>query len=371
VEEFPADAEFFNSMDAPELAEWEESFLSGSDSLKKCKSIIELLQDWYERFGKSSDFYASFLTDSRIVAATCVGIGLKAYRDVDFDLCVVDEASKATPTESLLPISRSRKWVLVGDPAQLPPFIAQAAMDDSLLDKHGLSKDDLRTTLLDRLMDKLPEEAIKSLDTQYRMCPEIGNLISNCFYKGGLRTGRGAGFDFRKHLCIPKPVTWYCTSGCSNKFERKDGKSYQNRKEVYEISILLRRFNFAASVAGVRFSVALLSFYAAQVSALRREAATLSIECPNLSIVVDTVDAFQGRESDVCIVSVTRCNRSNEFGFINDANRVNVALSRGKEALVIVGDSRFCGDSGIDSPLSNVANYIVGNSNECALEYLE
>src|SRR5690606_4364497 len=85
-----------------ELYEWESAFLSASKTRERCKDVIELLQDWFDRFGRSSDFNAAFLSEANIVSATCIGMGLKSYKNINFNLCIIDEASKATPTETFL-----------------------------------------------------------------------------------------------------------------------------------------------------------------------------------------------------------------------------------------------------------------------------
>jgi superfamily I DNA and/or RNA helicase len=365
------DAEIFSDMTESDLQEWENSYLSESDDHKKCKEIIELLQDWYERFGRSTDFYASFLTDSKVVAATCVGIGLRTYKDIEFDLCIIDEASKATPTETLLPLSKARKWILVGDPAQLPPYVDQAAKDPRLLEKFDLNEDSLKSTLLNDLIERLPDEAKLSLGTQYRMCPPIGNLVSTCFYNGNLKTGRQLEIDFKKYLCVPSSVTWYCTSNRKDKLEARAGRSFINRSEANQIETLVKRFNFAASQLNRVFSVSLLSFYSAQVDVLKHLSNRLLADCENLKLTVDTVDAFQGREADICIISMTRCNRQQALGFLDDENRINVALSRGRDALVIVGDSSFFDRGGTEKPISRVIEYIREHKDECSLEFLQ
>tara|TARA_R110002167_G_scaffold192538_1_gene395053 strand:+ start:1980 stop:5414 length:3435 start_codon:yes stop_codon:yes gene_type:complete len=350
-----------------ELLEWEEAFLKSSVEREKCRNVIELLQDWYDRFGRTTDFNASYLSDSHIVAATCIGIGLKSYRDIRFDLCIVDEASKATPTESLLPVVKSKKWIFVGDQAQLPPFVQEGANNKHLLEKHNLKPGDLKKTLLDHLLSISPAENIISLSIQYRMRPEIGNLVSRIFYGDKLKTGRGKGVPFEDYFAVTKPVTWYCTSEDKRRFESREGSSYINRVEANCISSILKRFNFAAKTLMRIFSVSVLSFYSSQKSILISEVARISTECTNLNISCDTVDAFQGREADICIISVTRCNTYGELGFVNDMNRINVALSRGKEALVIVGDSSFCTGAGHGNPLGLVIDYINENNSECAL----
>jgi superfamily I DNA and/or RNA helicase len=94
----------------------------------------------------------------------------KGLQEVSFDLCIVDEASKATPTEILVPMSRARKWVLVGDPRQLPPFVEEELRRDSrILADFGLSPKDLQQTVLDRLLAGLSEHSAKSLRRQYLM----------------------------------------------------------------------------------------------------------------------------------------------------------------------------------------------------------
>ncbi len=224
-----------------ELHEWEDEFLSASSTRERCKDVIELLQDWFDRFGRSSDFNAAFLSEAEIVSATCIGIGLKSYKNITFDLCIIDEASKATPTETFLPLVKSKKWVLIGDQNQLPPYVQDGARNADLLDKHNISESDLKTTLMDILIETLPRSNIKSLDTQYRMCPQIGNLISDCFYEKYLKTGRGSPVEFEKLLAIAKPVTWYSTSKENSRFEMRHGKSFINRCESYYIVPIHKR----------------------------------------------------------------------------------------------------------------------------------
>lgn len=350
-----------------ELHEWEKEFLSASTTRERCKDVIELLQDWFDRFGRSSDFNAAFLSEADIVSATCIGIGLKSYKNINFDICIIDEASKATPTETFLPLVKSKRWVLIGDPQQLPPYVQDGARSTDLLSKHNISESDLKSTLMDRLIKMLPEDNIKYLNTQYRMCPQIGNLISYCFYDEGLKTGRGNPVDFEKLLAIAKPVTWYSTSKDGSRFEIKHGKSYINRCESHYIAILLKKFNLAAKTLGKRFSVCVLSFYSSQENVLRSEVARLGPDCSELDITCGTVDSFQGRESDICIVSITRSNKQGNLGFVDDVNRINVALSRGKEALAIIGDSDFCHGASANNALTLVLEYIRSNENDCAL----
>jgi superfamily I DNA and/or RNA helicase len=101
-----------------------------------------------------SDFEAALISASQVVAGTCVGVAaIRSLGDIDFDLCIVDEASKATPTETLVPLSRARRWILVGDSKQLPPFLDEGLHDRTLLEAHNLDEAAVTATLFTRLQD--------------------------------------------------------------------------------------------------------------------------------------------------------------------------------------------------------------------------
>jgi len=144
-------AELARSEDRGELAEWAQHFLSDEPKILACRERLALLEDWLLRVGRSSDFNAAMLSSAQIIAGTCVGIaGVKGMEEVGYDLCIVDEASKATATEILIPLSRSKRWIIVGDPKQLPPFFEK--IGDELIEEFG--SDDVRATLLDRFLDE-------------------------------------------------------------------------------------------------------------------------------------------------------------------------------------------------------------------------
>lgn len=109
-------------------------------------------------------------------------------QEIEYDLCIVDEASIATPTEVLVPMSRARRTILVGDSRQLSPFQDPELGSSGLLSQYNLTGDDQRHTLFSHLAQGLPDVLKQSLRTQHRMRPEIGNLISECFYEGQLKS---------------------------------------------------------------------------------------------------------------------------------------------------------------------------------------
>ena len=148
--------------------------------LDKLRGIAE---DWQARFGRSSEFAAVVIAGSNIVAATCVGIaGIPGAQAISFDMCILDEASKATATEALVPLASSRRWVLVGDERQLPPFVEYVLESTDMLDRFELTHGTVRETLFNVLTDRLLPECRVALTHQHRMHPAIGELISDCFY---------------------------------------------------------------------------------------------------------------------------------------------------------------------------------------------
>jgi len=168
-------------------------------------------------------------------------------------------------------------------------------------------------------------------------------------------------------LAVRKPVTWYSTSECPRPGEHRSGRTFVNHTEVDEIRKLLKRLQFAADNEGKSFSVAVMSGYSGQVNAMNHSFAGLKGELNKLRIEVCTVDTYQGREADIAIYSVTRSNPKKEIGFLKECERINVALSRGKELLCIVGDSQFCRSIEENNPFRKVLEYI-DQSADCAIE---
>jgi superfamily I DNA and/or RNA helicase len=240
-------------------------------------------------------------------------------------------------------------------------------MDARLLDAYGLDKTTATRTLLDHLGDALPSGCYAMLTEQHRMRPEIGSLISDSFYEGKLHSRRNATRHQLEHA-ITKPVTWLSTSALPNPTETAVKPSFKNIAEVKQCIALVKRIEWVAKVRKTRYSVALLTGYGAQRTELERAVAKIKSDLTCLDVVVQTVDAFQGREADVAIYSVTRSNDQGTAGFLTERRRLNVALSRAREALVIVGDHRFCNSIAAPNPFSDVLHHITSHPSECALE---
>jgi serine/threonine protein kinase len=360
-----------HSEDNQELADWAVHFLNPGPLVETCRQRLSLLEDWQLRVGRSSDFNAAMLSAAQIIAGTCVGIAsVQGMQDVAYDLCIIDEASKATPTEILIPMSRSKKWIVVGDPKQLPPFFED--LGESLLANFETAE--VKATLLDRFLDAergLPKGSRAILRNQYRMIKPIGDLVSECFYDKALNSpilfhpnGAKLGSAF------PMPVTWYSTHNLANKREKSEGETYSNQAEINAIRVILQRLQFLAKAQKKPISVAVIAGYTGQVAALREMYSQGLGEWADLDVTCNSVDAFQGRQAEVCIYSVVRSNPKNKLGFLKEKPRLNVALSRGKSALVIVGDQLFCRSAEGVNPFRKVIDYIDANEATCATETL-
>jgi AAA domain/Protein kinase domain len=341
------------------------AFLPDQGAARQLRSLMELHGAWSERFGIGGGFAAALLSTAHVVAGTCLGVvGVRGTEDIEYDYCIVDEASKATATEVLVPMSRSRRFIIVGDPRQLSPFQDPELVERGLLEKYGVSRDDAQQTLLDLLADGLPSECLAKLTVQHRMVKPIGDMISHCFYGDELDSSRTPS-DHTLRAVLARPVTWLSTSAVQNRREENSGESFANQAEIKAIGQLLANLDKIAQRSSKRYSVAILSGYAGQVIALQRQIGAREIAWPSLRVEVNTVDAFQGREADIAIYSITRSNPELRTGFLSEQKRLNVALSRGRDHLVIVGDHQFSRALPELQPLQRIARYVESHPADC------
>lgn len=350
--------------DPADLVEWAAHFLAGDELVQACRARLALLEEWQLRIGRSPDFNAAMLSAAQVIAGTCVGVaGVRGMEDVEYDLCIVDEASKATATEMLIPMARSRRWIVVGDPKQLPPFFDD--LGDELLE--AFDDREIRATLLDRLLDErngLPAENRERLTHQYRMIKPIGDLVSRCFY-GGTLESPVTDHGLKLGLALAAPVTWHSTHRLEHRAERREGDTFWNPAEVAVVRDLLLRLQFVVKAKKQRITVAVIAGYTAQVRALREMISQGVAEWADLDVECNSVDAFQGRQADVCIYSVVRSNPQGVLGFLKERPRLNVALSRGKTALVIVGDQMFCRMARGANPFRAVVDHMDAHEASC------
>lgn len=343
---------------------------------------LQLQGEWLQRIASDSGLATVFLDQTSVIAGTCVGyLRHPAVRHLEIDLCVVDEASRATLTEALVPVSRAKRWVVVGDTNQLPPIDEDLLRNKELMNDHQLLPEDVKQTLFQRLTDRLPEHSQVMLNQQYRMIRPIGDMISTCFYDEKLRSPNEVGLDGYT-LGYGKPVLWLDTSAHGD--ARREaaphgkGKSYANRAEARIVIDRLKVLDGCIDKKVVRLAkgseqldVLVIAPYVAQVADLKQQLAPLRDRLRHLTITVMSVDAVQGRESDVAIFSVTRSNAKAELGFIGPDywRRINVALSRARFGFTIVGDAAFI--RGTTGALKKVLTYVDAHPDDCELRTAE
>lgn len=362
----------FAECSAADLREWAEAYAAQTPAGGQLKQLLQTHAEWETAFGRGKEFQAAVIAASQVVAGTCLGVmSIPGRNDITYDLCIVDEASIATPTEVLVPMARARRTVVVGDSKQLSPFQDPELKALGLLEKWGLKPEDQKATLFNHLSAHLPAALKKTLTTQHRMLPAIGDLISECFYGKELRSIERAP---AAHLTgvMPKAVTWYSTARKPNRGSRSQGTSFYNDAEVELVTNLLSRIDFyiqGGRNKDKRVSVAVLTGYDPQRQRLQTAVQTRGNQWKSFSeVFVNVVDAFQGREADILVFSVTR-SEVRGLGFLKEMERINVALSRGKELLAIIGDHAFCQAApGAKNPLRDVIDYIRRNPQTCVIE---
>lgn len=342
---------------------------------EKYSKVESLCKEWKKRVIQGEGLLQESLADATLVGATCLGIAsLSEGIEFNFDWVIVDEAGKATPPEILVPICLGKKIVLVGDHKQLPPVVDEALLKLQDKDRMYIKKEDLELSLFEYLERNLSYECKNILDEQYRMNPVIGDLISKLFYEDKLisRTSR-------KEKTIPlklyesKSLVWLTTAENPDRREEPISDSYRNSCEANIIFEQLLEIDEELGKLKQEKEAAIIAGYRCQKDKLNSLYESYYKEkLHNMTIEINTVDAFQGREADVVFYSMVRSNDEGKLGFIKDIRRLNVALSRARELIVIVGD-HHCAQkkiemNGQENPFVGIIRYIHNNYEECLMK---
>ncbi|MFE0030225.1 serine/threonine-protein kinase [[Kitasatospora] papulosa] len=350
-----------------------EALLGSGQAGRDLMGLVSLQGEWLQRIGTDQNLITTFLRTQQVVGGTALGfLGHPAARDIEFDLCIFDEASKATATEALVPLARAQRWVLVGDTKQLPPVDEDLLRDQKIMTDHQLIPELVTTTLFDYLVRRTEPPVKHLLREQYRMTPAIGKMISACFYKEQLLSLNDhvlPGYDV-----IGKPVLWLDTSRRPDRRESDRTSTETSISNRIEAQLAVRRLevidhaiakNVIKPPNGRTLDVLVIAPYGRQVEELSRRLA--SVKLKHLDYDVLSVDAVQGRECDLAVFCVTRSNDRSQFGFLGQPywRRINVALSRARFGLTVIGDAAFCNSK--PGALQDVLHYLNGHPEECEI----
>ena len=292
------------------------------DKMKSMAKWIEINQEIDEAHDEIKRIENRMIKDivdsSDVILATNSSSALEAIARVKFDVAVIDEASQATIPSVLIPIAKAHRFILAGDHKQLPPTI--------ISDRAGA----LSKTLFEELIRIYPFKS-QLLDIQYRMNSLLMKFPNEEFYNNGLKSDSSVDDikirDILDSHQDEEALLFIDTSDIADNRERhlKDSKSIVNEIEA-EIAIRIADDYLSDGVN--ESDIGIISPYADQVKIIQE----------NTEIEVKTVDGFQGREKEIIIISTVRSNDNGNIGFLSDLRRLNVAITRAKRKLIIIGN---------------------------------
>ena len=399
------------------ICQWIENV---KEKCSKEEKYAKAVSKWKKGLDKKdvlikSTFSTAYYEYVNVFAATCSECGSRNFSDTyqmtfnqnserksepEFDLVIMDEASKATPPELVLPLTLGKKVVIIGDHKQLPPMIDEKEFGEALKAVgakkliEDWTKDDYKVSQFEKLFKNAPKNFVASLDTQFRMHEQIMNCISE-FYSDQEELENGLICGIKGEMNIPdfnvKPSRWHGLSSVPfiepkhhaiwvnvETPEDKVGTSYENEGEIKAIQTVLRALTKAEGFEQYQKhfkkdedkEIGIITYYMPQMQSIRKamypqftknewrnfEQHKFENEF-QIPFRINTVDRFQGMERNIIIVSTVRSNKqykeergkkipidNNKYpfalGFARELQRINVGFSRAKRLLIVVGNEK-------------------------------
>lgn len=342
------------------------------DAIERLTRLIHLSDEWVSALGSPDANFAEFLAKSRtVVAGTLVGIGYRGAGVVqnNFDWVIIDEAGRAAPSELAVAMQAGHRILLVGDHHQLPPTFSEE-VKDTICQRFSVDESSaLFSSDFERIFDsEYGRKVGTTLLNQYRMAPDIGELVSTCFYQGKLDTGRGLPPEYYDLLPeqLSKQVSWVDTSPLGERGHEhvsEGGEDKWNPTEARIVMNLLKQIIesdefmtfLKEDLQPQEPPIGIICMYGKQrqlIDQLKAEATWLG-DARRL-VKVDTVDSYQGKENRIIILSTVRNNVRQQPGFLHSPHRINVAMSRAMERLFIVGSSKMWVGKNTHLPLGHI-----------------
>lgn len=270
------------------------------------------------------------LSGAQVITATLVGSANKVLKDRRFRTVVIDEAAQALEPATWIPIIKASKLVLCGDPFQLPPTVKSI----------DAAKKGLAITMIERCLQNFQDTSF--LNIQYRMNQKIMNFSNRQFYNNQLQADESVK-DWLLEIEDNKPVVFIDTVGCS--FDEQQHPETLSRYNPDEFNMLREHLYLLLDAYKNQDhlpSLAIISPYREQVVYMKSEILA-DEKLVDIPLSIDTIDAFQGQERDIVYISLVRSNEKTEIGFLSDYRRMNVAMTRARKKLIVVGDSGTVG----------------------------
>ena len=338
------------------------------EDFEKMIDLFRIHSDWLKNINKQNDMEINYIKNCDIVAGTCIGFKSNPIiSDSLFEYVIIDEAAKASTPELLVSLMQcSKKIIMVGDQNQLPPQLSTEMEEIFRKDEQKQDKSFFTT-----LFETLDNNNKQTLTKQYRMNPVIGTMVSKLFYNNDILNGTKEEKENHKlNKYSGKNIVWISTDNLENNYEKiNETKSYENFSEVCTIKNELIELDNDEKVK--EYTIGIITPYSGQKKLLRKELRKVKFNNININnIEVNSVDAFQGSEKDIIIYSIVRNNLKGEMGFTKSKERLNVAFSRAKKLIIMVGSSNFIQNVvREDNKYIDVIKYINENKEKCEIRY--
>lgn len=313
--------------------------------IEKAGRLLEALEAW-RRIAVETENHTvkNILFEStNLVGATCIGVrSQKRFSRLTFDVTIIDEAGQIQIHNALVPMSLSNKLIMLGDHKQIPPMVEDGVLDR--LRERGISTELMEKSLFEVLYERTPESNKSMLDTQFRMPAEIASILSSWFYNGeyvshSSKTNIRGEVEFLSR----EPFVIIDTSNESDRHERSDGQGgHYNNLEAKIIAEIVAQLYISGCETARIGAIAALK---AQVRQIVVALISHGIPEDEANKMVATLDSYQGQERDIILYSFVRSSRRDTnrtgVGFLTELRRLNVAMSRCKRTMIMVGDMDF------------------------------
>lgn len=308
--------------------------------------LLEILSEWKTNIStaRQSSLYQLLLEYVDVVGATCIGINSnKLFQNIPFDVVIVDESGQIQLHNLMVPLSRAPKAILVGDHKQLPPIEDKELVDD--LNNQRYDSSFLKKSWFEILWDLTPDDHKTMLDTQFRCPANISNFVSKAFYDGKYYAGKGMEIKVPILSHFQSTMVFIDTSKIKDNLEqkRRTGERDEISGNRTETNIIIKVFSSLIDdlpYLADKNEIGIIIPYANHVLEVKNEIENQGLNIGKLILndLIASVDSYQGQERDVIIFAFSRSNQFGDIGFLADWRRLNVAMTRTKKQLIMIGN---------------------------------